>query len=95
MQCKIKSLVKREWLSFFLVAWLVVCSGSQHFRIYNSFFTNMLLLVMALFCLFKWKKITKNNYIRIVVIGVFVGYSVFVGVYINHFQLKLTVVPAT
>lgn len=89
MQCKIKSLVKREWLSFFLVAWLVVCSGSQHFRIYNSFFTNMLLLVMALFCLFKWKKITKNNCIRIVVIGVFVGYSVFVGVYINHFQLKL------
>lgn len=89
MQYKIGFLAKKECLPFFLVAWITVCSGSQHFRIYNSFFTNIFLLVMAVLYFFKWKKITQNNFIRLGTIGIFMGISTFSGIYINHFQFNL------
>lgn len=89
MQYRNKESKIKKGLSSFLVAWIVVCSGSQHFRIYNSFFTHMLLLVLAVLYFLSEKKITRNNFMRFVGIGFFVGISISIGVFLNHFQFRL------
>ncbi len=89
MRLKMKTCCKREWLPFLLVTWLVVCSGSQHFRIYNSFFSNMLLLILAVFYFIREKQITRSNFIRFWAISFFGAVSVWIGVYIRHFQFRL------
>lgn len=89
MQYKIKISKIKEFLPFILVAWVIVCSGSQHFRIYNSFPTHMLLLLLtAIFFLMK-KRISRDNFIRIGIIGIFLCTHIFIGVFVNGFSFRL------
>lgn len=89
MQYKTRHYLKKEWLPFLLVAWLVVCSGSQHFRIYNSFFSNMLLLILAIFYFVRERQITRSNFIRLCAIGLLMGASIWTGVCVRNFRFNL------
>ena len=82
MRYKIKRSMIRELIPFALVSWLIVCSGSQHFRIFHSFYTNMFLLALAILYFLREKTISYTNIIRFMIVVLFVSVNTASGVHI-------------
>lgn len=88
MRHKTEGLRMKEWLPFLFVAWIIICSGSQHFRIYNSFFTNMFLLALAILYYLKKRVIMRANFITFLIILLYGGISTVYGVCIHGLRFN-------